>query len=418
MMTSDSYFCGKKISSISFSIVDILTLIPAVAQTTNYASHYNSRENIEKFHQQCLKERKKIALQPDIYAYLVINLLSELIFAYDFTLEGVNLSIDEVYSQCLNCIELIPENGEKEYYLAATNEIGIMETIVAEGRSFNNLLPQSDLARQDFVESTSARLWALIEYDIKIGCSFVIKYLKIHNLGMSSGERALLNFMSRILFSSQLNRFLPNHGFSLHKNVLLLIDEIDLYLHPEWQRRIICDLLHELEVHFPSNQFQIILTSHSPIVLSDIPRENSIFLKRTDHRIVQQERNIQTFGANIHMLYKDAFFIKNGLAMGEFAQDYVNQLIDEIEIGKISPEDIEAKIAVIGEPIIQKKLRSLLDKPNTKPKAMLATERQQVIDFLKRQKQNIEMQLAVLERGDAVDWNTSNKPCNFSKIFK
>ena len=60
---------------------------------------------------------------------------------------------------------------------------------------------------------------------------------------MSSGERALMNFMSRVLFASLIDKFMPESQFKLQDNVLLLIDEIDLYLHPEWQRRIIFELI-------------------------------------------------------------------------------------------------------------------------------------------------------------------------------
>jgi predicted ATP-binding protein involved in virulence len=45
---------------------------------------------------------------------------------------------------------------------------------------------------------------------------------------------------------------------------LVLIDEIDLHLHPEWQQRVLLDLRHA----FPRLQF--VVTTHSPQVLSSI----------------------------------------------------------------------------------------------------------------------------------------------------
>lgn len=105
---------------------------------------------------------------------------------------------------------------------------------------------------------------------------------------------------------------MPGKGIQWNTNILLLIDEIDLYLHPEWQRRIVRDLLSLLRRQFKGHYFQIILTSHSPIVLSDIPVENCIFLKKKSNGTVcQEERNTQTFGANIYTLYKDAFFLSD-----------------------------------------------------------------------------------------------------------
>ena len=129
---------------------------------------------------------------------------------------------------------------------------------------------------------------------------------------MSSGERALMNFMSRVLFASLIDKFMPESQFKLQDNVLLLIDEIDLYLHPEWQRRIIFELIDAVNNQFPDKTFQIIISSHSPIVLSDIPSANTTYLMRKNGVIAQHKDKTQTFGANIHTLYKDAFFIKNG----------------------------------------------------------------------------------------------------------
>jgi predicted ATP-binding protein involved in virulence len=44
---------------------------------------------------------------------------------------------------------------------------------------------------------------------------------------------------------------------------IILIDEIDMHLHPQWQRSII----QRLQTTFPNCQF--ILTTHSPLVISD-----------------------------------------------------------------------------------------------------------------------------------------------------
>ncbi len=49
----------------------------------------------------------------------------------------------------------------------------------------------------------------------------------------------------------------------LHGNGVVLIDEVDLHLHPKWQR----SLIQQLTATFPNCQF--ILTTHSPLVISD-----------------------------------------------------------------------------------------------------------------------------------------------------
>lgn len=185
---------------------------------------------------------------------------------------------------------------------------------------------------------------------LQSGNSMILKYMKIQNLKMSSGERAFLNMMSRIYFSAHIREFLPDKSFQWEESILLIIDEIDLYLHPEWQRIIVSELLNIVKDQFPNNYFQIIVTSHSPIVLSDIPIENSIYLDRNADGLTRQvQRNEQTFGANIHALYQNAFFLNDGLAMGKFAQERINIWIEEAE--KANPQKMKQIINMIGEPL-------------------------------------------------------------------
>lgn len=206
--------------------------------------------------------------------------------------------------------------------------------------------------------------------------------------------------MSRLYFASRIAEFLPETGFSWNESILLLIDEIDLYLHPEWQRQILNDLLTAIQEEFPRNYFQIIITSHSPIILSDIPQENSIFLKRNeDGKIVQDKHGIQTFGANIYTLYKDAFFIKDGLAMGSFARGKINSWIEEIKEGGTDADDIKKKLELIGEPIIRKRLEKIVQERGESlvARTMQQNERQRILEFLRTQKAAIQHQIDILE---------------------
>jgi hypothetical protein len=75
----------------------------------------------------------------------------------------------------------------------------------------------------------------------------------------------------------------------------------------------------------------IIFSSHSPFLLSDIPKENVIFLEKDEItgncKNVSDKTNIDTFGANIHTLLSHGFFMKDGL-MGEFAKSKINEIIE------------------------------------------------------------------------------------------
>jgi predicted ATP-binding protein involved in virulence len=56
----------------------------------------------------------------------------------------------------------------------------------------------------------------------------------------------------------------PQMTNPLEAPAIVLIDEIDLHLHPEWQRRVIGDLLSA----FPNTQF--VLTTHSPYIVASV----------------------------------------------------------------------------------------------------------------------------------------------------
>lgn len=87
----------------------------------------------------------------------------------------------------------------------------------------------------------------------------------VHQL--SDGVRAAFGLVADIAFRcAKLN---PHFGASaaLRTHGIVLIDEVDLHLHPSWQQKI----LNTLQLAFPNIQF--IVTTHSPQVLSAIPKE-------------------------------------------------------------------------------------------------------------------------------------------------
>lgn len=62
---------------------------------------------------------------------------------------------------------------------------------------------------------------------------------------------------------------------------IMLVDEIDLHLHPTWQQRVLGDLMRT----FPLTQF--IVTTHSPQVLTTVPRENIRVLDQDENGLMR-----------------------------------------------------------------------------------------------------------------------------------
>ena len=78
---------------------------------------------------------------------------------------------------------------------------------------------------------------------------------------LSQGEKSLMALVGDI--ARRLAIMNPALENPLYGSGIVLIDEVDLHLHPKWQGNLICQLTET----FPNCQF--ILTTHSPLVISD-----------------------------------------------------------------------------------------------------------------------------------------------------
>ncbi|MFW3411890.1 AAA family ATPase [Aliarcobacter butzleri] len=183
--------------------------------------------------------------------------------------------------------------------------------------------------------------------------------------GLSSGEEVFLYQFSRFYFLR--GNFKEDENLNLNiekkevKNLIWLIDEGEGNLHPEWQKKYIKYLIEFFNKNFTQN-IHIILTSHSPFILSDLPKENIIFLEK-GKQVYPFEDGKQTFGANIHTLLSHGFFMKDGL-MGEFAKEKINDVINFLNGNKsliTTNDEAQNLINIIGEPVIKKQLQKMLD---------------------------------------------------------
>lgn len=162
----------------------------------------------------------------------------------------------------------------------------------------------------------------------------------------------------------------------------ILLDEIENTFHPDWQKRIL-NWIIEFVKHY-NIQINIIVASHSPYIISDLPKENIIFLKNGKQEKAFEHK--QTFGANIHTLLSDSFFMEDGL-MGEFAKSKINEVIKLLnpnskrKLSKKNQKFCEHIISIIGEPILQKTLEHQLNEklnPNETELQKLKNEQKKI----------------------------------------
>lgn len=188
----------------------------------------------------------------------------------------------------------------------------------------------------------------------------VYDYLDMDWHDMSSGEKAMFSLVSRFYSAEELVVDV--------EHLLILIDEGETYFHPEWQRMYIYLLLKALQTIFPTKKLQLIFTSNTPLVISDLPRDNIIFLENDDGhcRVRRSDEFRETFGANIHSLLSDSFFMKNDL-IGKFAKSKIDYIIDLLNLDdekflrgitdkQIDLYKLKKEISIIGERLIRNKL--------------------------------------------------------------
>lgn len=90
---------------------------------------------------------------------------------------------------------------------------------------------------------------------------------------LSDGQRAMIALISDI--ARRICLLNPHFGIDALKKCtgLVIIDELDIHLHPAWQRQIV----HALKASFPEVQF--IASSHSPQIIGSLPPEEVIILQ-------------------------------------------------------------------------------------------------------------------------------------------
>jgi predicted ATP-binding protein involved in virulence len=120
------------------------------------------------------------------------------------------------------------------------------------------------------------------------------QFLTVNQL--SDGEKCLIAMIGDLARRMAIAN--PTRDNPLEGSGIILIDEIDLHLHPKWQRNVVPKLV---EV-FPNCQF--ILSTHSPHVINHVQPENLFFLDKSSDGIVAT-RPSKSYGNNADRILED-----------------------------------------------------------------------------------------------------------------
>ena len=113
---------------------------------------------------------------------------------------------------------------------------------------------------------------------------------------LSDGEKCLIAMVGDLARRMAIAN--PTSENPLEGDGIVLIDEIDLHLHPKWQRMIVPKLL----AVFPNCQF--IISTHSPHVITHVKPESLCLLKNTTHGMTA-ERMQGSYGKSVDRILED-----------------------------------------------------------------------------------------------------------------
>ena len=271
----------------------------------------------------------------------------------DICLEALNPSFNNLENEVRNSFLY------KDYDLEIVKKI-IEKYTFNEANIFTSNIYNIDEFKIESVIDTSLEKELLSEKLLRI--NFFKNSNKNHSfLNLSSGEKLYLNILTNFAYTL--------YHLEDDYNGIMLFDEIELSFHPAWQKQIIGHLLYMYNKVRESKKIDLhlIFTTHSPFLLSDIPKQNIIFLDKDEAgkcKVVDGLKDKkQTFGANIHTLLSDSFFMEDGL-MGEFAKGKIDKAIALLNKDKLDEKELkycEEIISIIGEPIVKNQLQRMLD---------------------------------------------------------
>lgn len=109
---------------------------------------------------------------------------------------------------------------------------------------------------------------------------------------------------------------------AIQPNLILLLDEPENYMHPEMCRTFIRNLNVLLSKRNPNTELQVVISTHSPFMLSDVMASQVIKMDYDENgKCVISESKKPYYAANIHSIMADGFFLE--YTIGEQARIFL-----------------------------------------------------------------------------------------------
>jgi hypothetical protein len=359
---------------------------------------YEKNEFIKKLLSESLVSKCEKYLKEDVSDYedSGFNLLLEIVKELDKNeVKDETRKIRKEYVESIitivNIFIEIRENGS----LIDSNSASILLKY-----SNNNRSLFEELNDRLFQHTKSKELMSSLCFNLNENINNYLLVKETPNYHMSTGEGNLIEIFSQLF--SYLLMYEKND-----EDIILLVDELETGMHLEWSRKLIKILIDNLseilEDEGKGRRIQLIFTTHSPYMLSDIKPGNVIMIEKNQETGCAEGKVLQnTFAKNIQEIMKENLIdnIYGDLALAKI--DSMISILNGEEVQEGNEEELLKEIHLISEPILRNKLLEMYDKKyNT---SEFSIEKQlQKLNLNEEQRQQVREMIEENERNSSSD---------------
>lgn len=351
-----------------------------------YAEFYGEVEQLEirlnkipfkeKIQNYVVQKANKILRIYDEYSIYLIKKEDKYVFDFDkkdVFAKALNLDNSHITFKLKQALNFL-----RNEILVQTDESKWKNDTLIEWISFT---PQEllDWMQTDKIEEIIQHIPPSI-FDIEIGLSdgFNNADSASHFGDLSSGEQQMIHSVNTVLYhvNNLQSAHFSNDGRLAYEHVNVIFDEVELYFHPEYQRKFISFLIDSVnrlpltktEDNKGLKSINFLFSTHSPFILSDIPKQNILTLSICDKtkKAIPIKILDQTFGGNIHDLLANSFFLDKGY-VGEKAVEIINDVIKKLnkwtdepknrnQVNENEKDYVKKVISLIGNELVKGKL--------------------------------------------------------------
>jgi predicted ATP-binding protein involved in virulence len=301
--------CGAFTSELKFDLKEVAFTYLVHQAHSNQVEHSDLQPDVQNIS----KQLKTISQQPLVVYFSTRRSLSSM--AAPNKLSGAGGQV-AAFADALTHRELRLREFA-DWWLA-------QEALVNEGEELSKKrLKVLNETVKRFLDSCT-NLYAVSEPEITLKLDKDGVTLDVRQL--SDGERGVLALVLDL--ARRLSQANPNLEDPLSNGkAVVLIDELDLHLHPRWQRTIV----QKLTQTFPSCQF--IATTHSPQIIGEVKPPGLILLEKQGSHIIVRQKGLQGYGLDSSWILEHLMDTESRNVQ---TQSQINLVEDAIEEGALN----------------------------------------------------------------------------------